>query len=446
MLSFARRIVFMLAVAVGTTGCAMPVASAATFDFWYALGGKPGQFIQDQCKRFNQSQSEHHVNCVFQGDYGEVLQKTIAAYRARKQPALIQVSGPAVVDMQLSGAIVPIEELTSLAHTPADWGDLLPPIRAAYSTAGGRLLGQPYNASTLLFFTNDTLLQKAGVTVAPRTWEDVEAAARKLKAAGVACPMALDFEPWRILEQFSAAEGAPIATEDDGSRGLDARYVFDRGPNVRFISDLARWHRDGLVRLPQETQAGAFSPAFDSGECAMIMNSTGAFAQSLDTIGRRDRISPHLLPIYAGTTWHKTNVGGAALFVMKGFDAATLKSVAAFLAFVRRPEEAFAMTVATGYLPITRSSLQMVMSGSGISPEMAAAMQLGVASLGKSGADAGQGLRVGFYVRFEALYVDAVSKVFQGSATAEVALSRAREQGDELLRRFEETYPGADLY
>lgn len=442
----ARRIVLTLAVAASTTGCAMPVASATSFDFWYALGGKPGQFIQDQCRRFNQSQTEHHVNCVFQGDYGEVLQKTIAAYRARKQPALIQVSGPAVVDMQLSGAIVPIEELTSLAHTPADWGDLLPPVRAAYSTAGGRLLGQPYNASTLLFFTNDTLLQKAGVTEAPRTWEDVEAAARKLKASGIACPMALDFEPWRILEQFSAAEGAAIATEDDGSRGLNARYVFDRGPNVRFIADLARWHRDGLVRLPQETKAGAFSPAFDSGECAMIMNSTGAFAQSLDTIGRRDRISPHRLPIYAGTTWHKTNVGGAALFVMKGFDVATLKSVAAFLAFVRRPDEAFAMTVATGYLPITRSSLQMVMSGSGISPEMAATMQLGVASLGKSGADAGQGLRVGFYVRFGALYVDAVSKVFQGAATAEVALSRAREQGNDLLARFEQTYPGADLY
>jgi len=49
---------------------------------------------------------------------------------------------------------------------------------------GGKLYGLPIAASARAMFYNKDLFDKAGITQPPRTWDDVVAAARKLKAAG----------------------------------------------------------------------------------------------------------------------------------------------------------------------------------------------------------------------------------------------------------------------
>lgn len=421
-------------------------AQAAQFQFWHALGGAGGEALAAQCERFNAAQAEHKIGCVFQGTYDDLFQKAIAAYRANQHPALVQFFDAGTLDLLLSDAVVPVTQVAADAGLAVDWDDYIAGARSYYTAAAGNLFGQPYNSSTLVFYTNDDKLAAAGITTAPATWEDVAAAAEKLAAAGEACPFTIDLNPWRLLEQFSAVHGAPIATKGNGFDGLDAEYVFNQGPNVKFITDLAAWHEAGLVKLAEETTAGNFAAAFNAGECAMMINSTGGFTDTAKALDGVAKFSVHLLPVYEGTTRHNTFVGGAALYAMKGFDADIYAGVAAYLDFVRQPEEQLKLVAGSGYLPVTETAVQAIVDG-GLAdqPDRAVVAQLGVESLSYPGSENTRGVRLGFYVQFRNIYTEEVTQVFSGQKSAQEALDAAKTRGDELLRRFEATYAGVAM-
>ena len=71
-----------------------------------------------------------------------------------------------------------------------------------------------------MIYYNTDALAKIGQPV-PQTWEEVETAARAMKAAGYDCPVA--FDPtggvWQWFEQFSAIHNQPIASEGNGFGG-----------------------------------------------------------------------------------------------------------------------------------------------------------------------------------------------------------------------------------
>lgn len=88
-------------------------------------------------------------------------------------------------------------------------------------------------------------LGKVGVSEIPGTWEDVIAIAQKLKDAGHACPFSTDAHPWRVLEQFSARHGEPIASKNNGYGCLDAEYTFNEGIVATHMNNLATWREEG---------------------------------------------------------------------------------------------------------------------------------------------------------------------------------------------------------
>jgi sn-glycerol 3-phosphate transport system substrate-binding protein len=56
-----------------------------------------------------------------------------------------------------------------------------------------------------------------------------------------------------------------------------------------------------------------------------------------------------------------------------------------------------------------------------------------------------RGIRLGFYVQFRQVFMEETQKAFAGQQTMQVALDNAKKRGDELLRRFEQTYKGAKM-
>lgn len=143
-------------------------AQAANIEFWYGNTGVVEKAIQDQCSAFNAAQSEHHITCVGRGSYEVSMQKAIAAFRANNHPVLIQFFDAGTLDLMLSDAVVPVQE----ELPEVKWDNYIAGARAYYETSGGTLFAQPYNASTLLFYTNKTELEKAGITKTPETRRD----------------------------------------------------------------------------------------------------------------------------------------------------------------------------------------------------------------------------------------------------------------------------------
>lgn len=414
-------------------------AEAANFEFWYGNTGKVEEAIVKMCEGFNASQSEHRVTCVGQGSYELVIQKAIAAYRAKKPPLMIQFMDAGTLDIMLSDAVVPVQDIDK----NVDWNNFIPGERSYYETRSGKLYAQPLNASTLLFYTNRTLLEKAGVTETPKTWEQVVEAARKLKEAGIACPYALNAEPWVVLEQFSARHGLPIATKHNGYDGLDAEYVFNTTLAAKHLGNLVEWRKEGLMKLGADTKAGNYAAAFRAGECAMTEGSSGLYSGFTDAFADKYKLSVDMAPMYDGQERHNTFVGGASIYVMKGHGDEQVDGAKAFLTFVRQPEQQLTFAAATGYVPVTKNALDAIAESA--NKAKFATAPLGIASMSAPATPDTRGIRLGSYIQFRQVFAEETDKAFAGQQSMQAALDRTKKRGDEQLRRFEQTYKGVEL-
>lgn len=415
-------------------------AHGADIEFWYSNTGPVEVAILAECDAFNATQAEHKVSCIGQGSYEVAMQKAIAAYRSGITPLLIQFVAEGSLDIILSDAVMPVQDVLP----DVDWANYVPATRSYYETSKGEMYAQPWNASTLLFYTNKTQLAEAGVTETPTTWEEVVEAARKLKAAGHACPYVTNAEPWSTFEQFSARHGLPIASNHNGYGGLDAEYLFNTTFFAQHLQNLVDWRKEELVKIPADIQAENYAQAFASGECAMMENSSGAYASAIAGLEGKGEVTLSLAPMYEGYERHNTFVGGAAIYIMKGHDDAEVEAGKAFLNFLRSPEQQLNFAAATGYVPVTKDALDTVVNMADGSTKFPTAA-IGVESMSAPGTEDTRGIRLGFYLQFRQMWIEEVQKAFADEKTAQVALDDAKARGDELLRRFEQTYQGVAL-
>lgn len=433
------KLTLLIASALALAGAATTTAKAADIEFWYGNTGVIEKAILDSCAAFNASQTRDKVTCVGQGSYEVAMQKAIAAYRAKKAPVLMQFFDAGTLDLMLSGAIEPV----SAVLPEVNWKDYLAGARSFYETAKGELLSQPYNGSTLVLYGNREMLAKAGIDKLPTTYEALISDARKLKEAGIECPFATDGHPWRVLEQFAARHGVAIATKHNGYDGLDAVYTFNKGLVADHMQNVKTWRDAGLVRLQQDTKAGKYDAAFNTGECAMIEGSTGGYGAAFKALG--DKVMIGLTPMYEGKTRHNTLIGGASIWIMKGHNEAELAAAKSFLDFLRRDDQQIEFAGKTGYLPMTGTALAALKASGKASDPQYATAEIGVSSLDQPSSEDSRGVRLGFYVQFRDIFMKETQKAFNGEKSMQQALDDAAQQGNDLLRRFEKTYSGAAM-
>ncbi len=68
------------------------------------------------------------------------------------------------------------------------------------------MLSFPFNASTPILYYNKDMFRAAGLdpAVAPKTWPEVGAAAKRLRASGAPCGLTTSWPSWINVENFSA--------------------------------------------------------------------------------------------------------------------------------------------------------------------------------------------------------------------------------------------------
>ena len=436
------------ALAASTLALAGAPAQAATkFEFWYGLSGDLSERVQDVCKRFNASQGDFEIVCVSQDNYDNNLQNTIAAFRADKQPTVTQIFDAGTLDLMLSGAYLPIGQLMSENGYTIDWSNYLSGIRSYYSTSKGELLSMPFNSSTAVIYYNTDALAKVGFAGVPATWEDVEDVARKMKAAGYACPVA--FDPtgvWQWFEQFSAIHNQPIASNGNGFGGLNAEYVFNK---TKFVDQLT-WYKkmfdEGLFVHKSKAAGETANDAFMNGTCQITSSSIadhGIFGKQAKP---EVKWTVAMLPVWAGTERKNSFVGGASLWTLKGKSADEYKGAAAFFNFLATAESAEYWSTVTGYVPVTMSGFEAMKAKGFYEDPIYKGRELAIESLTYGEATENtQGIRLGNYVTERKEIGDAIAKVLFDNVPVQEALDTAVANGNALLRKFEKTYQGAQL-
>jgi sn-glycerol 3-phosphate transport system substrate-binding protein len=432
---------------------AVALASAAQaqertkFEFWYGLTGQLGEVMDKHCTAFNASQDKYEAVCVGQGGYDKAEQNTIAAYRAQQHPTVVQIYDAGTVNFMLSGAVYPAVKFAEDYGIDVDWNGYFPGIANYYATSTGEMWSFPYNSSTAVFYWNKDAWAKIGKDKAPETWAEFAEDLKALHAAGVECGFAFDFDTWMNMEQFSAISGLPIATMDNGYGGLGAELAFHQTAFVDHMKSFKEWMDAGYARI-QTSQVGKnLTQAFADGTCASTTTSIANHGVIKDTQVAGLNWDVAMLPVLEAGKRTNSLVGGASLWIMEGKSKEEYEAAAEFIKYVTAPEtgEKF-MVENTGYIPVTTAGFELLKSEGFYEQDRFAGREVAIESLTASDVTPlSRGIRLGNFTSIRTEIRSELEAAFTGQKDIETAINDAADRGNQILRRYEQTYRGADL-
>ena len=424
-----------LAALVSVAG---PAHAQTEIQWWHAMGGALGEWVNDLAKGFNESQKDYKVVPTFKGSYDESMTAAIAAYRAGNAPHILQVFEVGTATMMASkGAIVPVGKVMADAGQKFDPKAYVPAVAGYYTAPNGQMLSFPFNSSTPVFHYNKDAFKAAGLDpeAPPKTWPEVALAAAKLKAAGHKCPFTTSWISWTQLESFSAWHNTLFATKNNGFGGFDTRLAFNTPLHVRHIENLANMAKQGL--FVYKGRGNAADATFVSGECAMATGSSALYGN----VKRNSKFAAGIstLPYYPDVQGAPQNtvIGGASLWVMAGKKPEEYKGIAQFFSYLSKTDVAAASHQRTGYLPVTIASFEAT-EKSGFYKQNPGT-DVSVTQMIRKTTDKSRGVRLGNFVQIRTVIDEEMENVWSGKKSPKEGLDAAVSRGNELLEKFEKS-------
>ncbi|ARP82085.1 sn-glycerol-3-phosphate ABC transporter substrate-binding protein [Bordetella genomosp. 8] len=421
------------------TAFAATSANAATeIQFWHSMEGALGDRVNEIVNDFNKKNPDYQVKAVYKGNYGESMNAGIAAFRAGNAPDILQVFEVGTATMMYAkGAIKPVQQMSEEVGDPINPKDFIGAVAGYYSSPDGKLVSMPFNSSTVVFYYNKDAFQKAGLDPEkpPKTWEELAADTKKLKAAGVECGYTTSWPSWTQLETFSAWHNVPYATKDNGFGGLDARLAIDSPLHVRHMEFLANLAKDG--EFMYGGRGDDPNALFISGKCAMITGSSGLRANIMKNAKFKFGIST--LPYYSDVKGAPQNtiIGGASLWVFGNKKPDTYKGVTKFFKYLSSPEVAAKWHQQTGYVPVTKAAYELTQKQGFY--DQNPGTDVGVKQLNVETTAQSRGVRLGYLPQIREIEDATIEQIVSGKVGAQAGLKDAAKRGNDLLEKFEKS-------
>ncbi len=192
---FAFATVSTLAVTVATSAVAEPQAEVL---HWWTSGGeaKSVAVLQEEFA----SNGGTWTDMPVAGGGGDAAMTALRArVLAGNAPTAVQLKGPAIQEWYEEGVLA---DISSVAEAEG-WADVLPASIAGHMQCEGTWCAAPVNVHRVdWIWANADVLAANGIEM-PATWEEFNAAAEKLQAAGV-IPLAHGGQAWQDATVFEA--------------------------------------------------------------------------------------------------------------------------------------------------------------------------------------------------------------------------------------------------
>jgi sn-glycerol 3-phosphate transport system substrate-binding protein len=425
--------------AVLTSVWSLSALAATEIEWWHAMGGALGERVNEITENFNRSQSDYKLTAVYKGSYAETMTAGIAAFRAGKQPEILQVFEVGTATMMgAKGAIKPVYELMAEAGVPFDSSEYLSAVAGYYTTTDGKMLSMPFNSSTPVLWWNKEAFKKAGLDpeVPPKTWPEVGEFAKKIVAAGYPCGFSTAWQSWIHLENFSAWNDVPFGTKENGFAGTDTEFTFNGPLQVRHIQQLADWQKDKIFVYGGRRNLG--NAKFTSGECGMYTESSAGYGGF--KAGAKFEFGAGNLPYWpdAPGAPQNTIIGGSSLWAMSGHTDAEYKATAAFFRFLSLPMVQAYWHANTGYVPITNGAYDLMKKLKFYEDNPGRDIPVLQMST-KAPTPNSKGLRFGNFAQVRGIIYEELEAIWAGTKTAQQGLDDAVSRGNAELRKFEKS-------
>lgn len=419
----------------------LTAAQAKTdIQWWHAMGGELGAKLEEIAKGFNESQDEYNIVPSYKGTYPETMTAAIAAFRAKQQPAIVQVFEVGTGTMMAAqGAIIPVHQLMADHGENFDPNAYIPAIAGYYSDVDGNMLSLPFNSSTPILYYNKDVFEKAGLDpeTPPKTWAELEEFSNKIKESGAAsCGFTSQWISWIQTENFSAWHNQPIGTMENGLGGTEARLTLNGPAQVKHWENMKRWADEGIFKYGGPVGGDGSGPLFYSQECAIHMASSGSRAGII--ANTEFEVGFGMLPYYEDIEGAPQNsiIGGATLWVLSGRPDEEYAGVAQFFEYLSSAEVQADWHQFTGYLPITEAAYDLGKEQGYYDENPGTEVSIQQITLNEP-TENSKGLRFGNYVQIRGIIDEEFEQLLSGSKDAQGALDAVVERGNALLEEFQ---------
>lgn len=410
-----------------------PAFSKTNIQFWYGLSGQTAEYLNEIINDFNVTQNDYHVTGVRKGSYQETMISGIAAFRAKKQPDIIQIYEVGTATMiAAKDATIPISKLMIENNLKLNTDDIINAVKSYYSE-GKNLLSFPLNSSSPVMYYNNTIFKKAGLNPLnpPKTWEELYKYAEKIKSSGAApCGFTTAWPAWIQLENFSAWHNVPFATDSNGLNSKFPKLLFNSKIQVLHWNNLQKANKNGIFTYFGRTTEPVM--AFNTKKCGIYFDSSGSYGEIKNT---KIDFSVAQIPYYQSNinTPQNTIIGGASLWVFNGIPKENQKAAAAFILYLSKPEVMAKWHQKSGYLPVTNSSYQMTKVNGFY--KLNNAYEIAISELKNTNpTEYSKGIRIIGLPSIRNIIEANFESMLSGKISAQKALDDAIEKGNDIIK------------
>ncbi len=187
-----------MAVALTVAGSAALAGDVEVLHYWTS-GGEAKSVAE--LKKIMQAKGHVWKDFAVAGGGGDnaatVLKSRVVS---GNPPAAAQIKGPAIQEWAAEGVLANLDAVAKAEQ----WDSLLPKVVADVMKSKGNYVAAPVNVHRVNWmWANAAVLKKAGVTGAPKSWDEFFAAAEKVKKAGL-IPVAHGGQNWQDFTTFES--------------------------------------------------------------------------------------------------------------------------------------------------------------------------------------------------------------------------------------------------
>ena len=354
-----KLVSFALALMLALSLCSFAAAEEPTIvRFWHnRSSGANLEACQKAVAEFNETIGKEKnivVEEVYQGGYPDLYAKVQLASQSADDAPTVAVSGNTYVTNLIQDGLL-ADMAPFAAQTGFDINNLLDCFQQIEGNTDGHLYSLPYVRSTPVLYYNKTMADAKGLT-APETLTDLENFARALTEKNENGETTVyGFELMRDFGYMNAGwlweMGEPMLSTDGTSPALDGTSM---------LNHLTWWQnmvKEGICRPYDSTNASSIAAEMlTQGKLGCYLASSGNMKNLLRSMTEAGyELGACYVPSY-DVSKRTCEVGGGQLVLLSSNnDEKTLAAGWEFLQFLMSDEQVYANSMATGYLPVTKS-------------------------------------------------------------------------------------------
>lgn len=357
----------MLALSAGACAPAEegPAGGPATVELWHYEVAANLETLERMVNRFNASQDEVRVRAVFQGNDEETVAKLSISLRGGQVPTIAYLSEVDAQKMIDSGAVTPVQEF--IDRDGYDLSDL-DPKATQYYTVDGKLWAMPISMAVPLLYYNKLTFREVGLDPEqpPRDLKELREYARRIltrDASGrvVRSGIALDISAW-YFEVMMAEHGDLFADNNNGRDARATKVLFDNDTGRFVFQWWDEMVQEGLALNVGRNPSGAENLlAVGAGRAAITFSTSAALRSIFDVLeegleGVEVGVAP--VPGVPGGTG-RPGVYSRGLWVLNLRPEEEQEAAWKFITWFMEPEQQAEWFAGTGYLPVSRASVQL---------------------------------------------------------------------------------------